>query len=1270
MRTPLRQIFLSLLFMVASLEPTRSAQKSNADWNLAVLDQIISAVPPGQTQVQIADMQVPVAYLQTWRNELAGGPQPKSGFYPGFTSWPGGNVYYAFDASVVSANQKVFLDCAAEWATFANLHFFLRTTQANYILITNNPSLNGGLSAVGMSGGAQLLQISPGAWNHSVVCHELGHALGLCHEHQRSDRDSFVSINTNNIVSGHLGDFVLLTSSQNKGSYDFLSVMHYSRNAFSVDVNSNTISPLPAYSSYLNVMGQRFDPVLSTNDRAGMAQIYGLGPGATNIVINTQDSGPGSLRAALYYACDHPGTTITFNIPTSDPGYSNHVFNILPTDALPSLVNATTLDGSSEPTNSNPNGPDILLNGALSRPPNVYSSGLYLKGTNCTVRSLTINNFPYFGILITGSNAVNNTVTGCYLGVDPTGTAAVTNGILPLQIEAGASSNIIGGSTAAERNIISGSAYQGLALRDTGTTFNIIKGNYIGVNATGLATLANAGSGIEIYGGAGSNRIGGVNAGEGNVISGNGNYGVALSALGVNGNSILGNYIGLDASGSTALPNTYAGVAISGGAASNTIGGFSAGARNVISGNGNDGVLVNGATSTGNTVAGNVIGLNPGGTAALPNGWAGVDLQGGTANNTLASNVISGNLKNGIYVISSFNSIWGNIIGLNANGTAALGNSLAGVALQSGSANNTIVSNIISANGNYGVYLVGNSNSIWGNFIGLNAAGTTAFGNNGAGVFLASSAQSNLIGGFSAGARNVISGNGNDGVVVTGATSTGNTVAGNFIGLDSGGTAALPNGWAGVDLQGGAANNTVASNVISGNSQNGIYVISSFNSIWGNIIGLNAAGTTALGNNYAGVSIVSGSQSNVIGGVTRAARNIISGNKNQGIYLGGSPVANNLIQGNYIGLNAAGAAAAANIWPGIEITGGASSNTIGGIAGARNFISGNASYGISLNNGASGNVIQGNTIGLNGANSAAIPNTSEGVICFVGAPGNQIGGTTPGAANLIAAGNYCGVRINDTASTNNTIRGNSIYGNTTGAIHLDGAGNQNLAAPVLSSAVVTTNTTVTGTYTGANGQTFLLDFYSDAPPAGTAQARTYLGSISVVGTGSASSFSSKLGALLPTGRAVTATATDPVGNTSSLSTGVAANMTSTPNDGIPDAWRLKYFGSTSTNSSSCVTGDPDHDGVNNLNEFLSGTNPTNAASVFKLTAQNPLASTNAVAVNSANGIVYRLFACDDLSLGNWDILADQVIGNGTNMVFTDPAVSTSARRFYRAQVLW
>jgi len=1190
-----------------------TAATPGVDWNITALDQAIATVPAGEKFAQIGDMLVPLDYLQDWRNQLAGIPQPKSAFYNGFIPWTSGNVYYSFDASVTSFNQKVFLDCAAEWATFANLRFIARSTQANYILVTNNATLNGGLSAVGMSGGAQLLQIGTTAWNHSTIVHELGHALGMCHEQQRSDRDSYVTIGTNNILSGHLPDFAILTASTNKGPYDFLSVMHYARDAFSSNT-LDTIQTKPAYNQYINIMGRQFDPVLSTNDRAGMASIYGAGPGASSVVTNTMDSGPGSLRAALYYAFDHPGTTVTFNIPNTDPGLSNNVFNIQPSDVLPSLVNATTLNGNSEPLNTNPNGPDILINGTLCHAPILYVNGVQLKGTNCTVRGLTVNNFNQYGIIITGTNARNNTVSGCFAGVDPTGTVAVTNGLCPIHIGGGAVSNIVGGTVAADRNIISGSALQGITISDVGTSFNVVEGNYIGLNAAGTAALPNTWSGLEIFSGAVSNVIGGTVAGAGNVISGNGNYGVDFNATGVSGNSVLGNYIGLNPAGTAAIPNAYAGIIIWAGASSNTIGGLAPGARNIISGNANDGVLVTGTTSAGNLVVGNYIGLNAAGSAALGNTWAGVDFQGGAINNFVATNVISGNGHDGVLVLGSptaGNRVTGNYIGVNPAGTAALANTWGGVDIQGGAVNNVV-------------------------------------------------------------SGNVISGNSQAGVGIGGTTTSGNLVTGNYIGVNAAGTAALANGFSGVDLFSGTVNNVVNSNVISANLNYGVILRGSFNSVWGNFIGVNAAGTAALGNSFGGVGFNATAISNTVGGVTRAARNVISGNNGQGILLVGSPISKNLIQGNYIGLNAAGTAAIANAYSGIEINSGPSANVIGGIGGARNFISGNGNYGININNGSSANVIQGNTIGLNGTNGAAVPNSFANVIMFASASNNVVGGITPGAANLISASTADGVQISDSGSTNNTIRGNSIFGNTGNAIGLFSSGNRSIVAPSLTSAVVTTNTTVVGTYNGVNGTIYQLDFYSDLTPAVSAESMTYLGSRSFTGTGASSGFTASFGALVPSGRAITASATDPSGNTSALSAGRAVTLTSTPNDGIPDAWRALYFGApgTSTNSSSYAAGDPDHDGLSNLQEFLAGTNPTNPVSVFKLTAQNPVSTANAVSINSSNGIVYRVLYSDDLTAGRWDILADQILGNGANVFLGDPAASVTPRRFYRAQVLW
>ncbi len=531
----------------------RAAQTT--DWNVTALDQILGGVKPGQKLATIGDMQILVANLTAWRNQLAGAPSPQSAFDGATPTWTGGNIYYEFSTDGTNAVppilQKAFLDAAAEWALFANLHFIAHTTQSNYVTVQVDSSLEGGQSAVGMVGGQQFLSVSPDAWNRGTLCHEIGHLLGLVHEHQRSDRDSFVTIITNNVVSGGIGNFVLLTNSINQGPYDFLSVMHYARNYLSVSSNLDTIVPLPAYTQFINLMGQPGPVTLSVGDRAGMAAVYGAGPTLSSIVTNTLDTAPGSLRAALYYAFDHPGTRITFNIPTSDPGYTNGVFTIQPSDQLPSLVNATTIEGVREPAVPPmpqypiPTAPLIQINGkgAMTAPtPSTFANGLRFAGTNCTVHALIINGFSASGILIDTTNATGNTVAGCYLGTDSSGNTAFTNGLSPITIQNGASGNTIGGTAVSNRNIISGSVFQGIALRDPGTQNNFVVGNYIGLNAAGTAALPNGFSGVGIFNSARGNFIGGNLPGAGNVISGNAIQGIAIRDPGTINNFISGNY--------------------------------------------------------------------------------------------------------------------------------------------------------------------------------------------------------------------------------------------------------------------------------------------------------------------------------------------------------------------------------------------------------------------------------------------------------------------------------------------------------------------------------------------------------------------------------------------------------------------------------------------------------------------------------------------------------------------------------------------------------
>ena len=359
----------------------------------------------------------------------------------------------------------------------------------------------------------------------------------------------------------------------------------------------------------------------------------------------------------------------------------------------------------------------------------------------------------------------------------------------------------------------------------------------------------------------------------------------------------------------------------------------------------------------------------------------------------------------GINIGAGGNVIAGNYIGTDATGTTAAANGC-GVEIYSSASNNTIggttaaARNVISGNSGYGVYISGaaaSGNVIEGNYIGTNATGTASVAN-ATGVFI-DGASSNAVGGTAAGAQNVISGNSSYGVSISGSTASGNVVEGNCIGTNATGTAAVAN-YIGVKLT-NAPNNTIggttagAKNVISGNSSEGVYITgltASWNAVEGNYIGTNAAGTAVVGNNY-GISLWG--SNNMIGGTTAGAQNLISGNWSYGVRILGSTASGNVVEGNYIGTDATGTAAVAN-GNGVYISA-APNNTIGGTtAEARNVISGNTQYGVSLvESTASGNVIEGNYIGTDATGTAAVAN--GGGVFISSASNNTIGGTTAGA---------------------------------------------------------------------------------------------------------------------------------------------------------------------------------------------------------------------------------------------------------------------------------
>jgi hypothetical protein len=373
--------------------------------------------------------------------------------------------------------------------------------------------------------------------------------------------------------------------------------------------------------------------------------------GNTYTVTNTNASGNGSLYWALGQANGTPGPdTINFNIPPSDPGYNSSagVWTIRPTEAypLPYLTDdSTTIDGYTQPgaspaTDTTPAVLKIEIDG--SNAGFVWNDGLVIQSSENVVKGLAVNRFPDTCIEIDGTSAMSNTVSGNYVGIGADGATEFSDSCFWGLMIDDASNNTIGGTTAAERNVISGSDAQGVYIIGSSATGNTFVGNYVGTDAGGVADLGNTYYGVVVGDGANLNAVGGDEAGERNVISGNGWAGVFLVGTGTVSNTVSGNYIGTTASGMSGLGNGW-GVRISG-ARNNVVGGSTAGERNVISGNTSIGVRIDdeaGFGTSGNAVLGNYIGLGMDGESAVGNS-IGVVIHEGAQDNVIGpGNVIA-----------------------------------------------------------------------------------------------------------------------------------------------------------------------------------------------------------------------------------------------------------------------------------------------------------------------------------------------------------------------------------------------------------------------------------------------------------------------------------------------------------------------------------------------------------------------------------------------------------------------------------------------------
>jgi parallel beta-helix repeat protein len=864
------------------------------------------------------------------------------------------------------------------------------------------------------------------------------------------------------------------------------------------------------------------------------------------------------------------------------------------------------------------------------------------------------------GVSILSALSTGNVLQGNHIGTTVYGNAALPNDDAGVFINGGAD-NVIGGTVTGAGNVISGNKSTGVAIA-SGATRNLVQGNRIGTDAAGIAAVPNIGAGIDISGGGGSpnNLIGGTVPSARNVISGNTGDGVRISGIGTDANLIQGNYIGTKADGMTSLGNAV-GVLIENGATANLVGGDDdddglldgvVHARNVISGN-YAGLLIYHA-ATANVVQGNYIGVSSSGDAHLGNLNGGISVFRSDANRIGggapgAGNVVSGNWNHGILIDAGFapgtavnNIVQGNIIGLDKDGlfsiggpTGPTGNNLWGVRLFRGASQNLVGTdsdgindaaegNVISGSRSFGIVIgeVGtDSNVVAGNRIGTNKLGTSAVPNNDDGILIQLGASNNIIGGTASAARNVISGNVEDGILITDSNTTGNQVLGNYIGTTADGMWRLGNGLAGVSIENGASNNTIggttdtARNVISGNAGRGVVISGgSANTIQRNYIGTDTNGSLNIGNGGWNV-VVQNSTNNVLGGATSESGNVIAGGAGYGVIILGAAATGNTVQGNRIGTDGTGMVAFSNgIGLSIQDTGGntVDSNTISGNSDRGVYLSGLAVTGNTFVNNKigvapdgvtrvpngvgvfladasfnlfDGNVISGNAstgvviasplatenrffrnmIGVSADGTVAVGNAGYGVGIGSGAYGNVIGTDGDNAAdgtegNTIAFNGLAGVVVSDDVSLGNRIRGNSIY--TNGGLGID-LGNNGVTLndepakapydtdpgpnllqnfPKIHSVRTGSETRITGTLKSAAGTTFTIDFYAGSAkdPNNYGEGQRWLGSVAVTtGTRGSSEGVAGINATLakPTsaGEFITATATDPAGNTSEFS---------------------------------------------------------------------------------------------------------------------------------------
>ncbi len=945
------------------------------------------------------------------------------------------------------------------------------------------------------------------------------------------------------------------------------------------------------------------DPFGNTSEFATNTAAISTLSGITFTVVNTNDSGPGSLRQAILdaNAAVTTGDTINFAI-------TNLSTTISLASPLPAIVDPVTINGYTQPGSAQNTSPTAFNGTVLVRiagnSAGAGADGLNLLVGNCVVRGLMITGFSGDGIELAGGG--NHLIEGNVIGLDSAGTdqGNSANGILINN----SPSNLIGGASPGARNVISGNNSDGIEINGAAAVSSQILGNLIGTDQTGLLDVGNSGDGV-LVNSAGGTIIGGANPGEGNLISGNNGNAIELSGTAATNNFVLGNRIGTEVTGTLALGNSANGVLITSNSRSNLVGGVSAGEANVIAFNNQDGISVAAANSnTNNTFRGNSI---------FANGNLGIDLgtSGITANDLGDPDVGANQLQNfpvlsavtntpaGVFIAGSLNSrpsmtytldFYSNVVP-SSTGSGEGQTWFGATNLTTGADSNLAFTVSIPVANLQGRYITATATDPFGN--------TSEFATN---VFAASTV-SGLV--FSVVNTNdsgpgslrqaILNANAAvtildtiafaitnlsttitptsalpaivDAVLIDGYTQPGaqtNSLAeGNnaVIKVELSGTNA-PNNVDGLRLESpGSLVRGLAIVGFKGANGDGIEVLSADNVIEGNFIGLRLDGTNILGNAGNGI-LITGAAGNTIGGTTAGARNVISGNSGDGVELSGVGASNNVVAVNFIGTDAGGTLDRGNNADGVLLNG-APGNLIGGVTTAsRNVISGNNSEGVTIQNStATNNQVFNNYIGVDVGGGLPLGNSSHGVQFVTGFPsGNQIGSPSLGG-NLIAFNNGDGVFVS--VGTNNAIRASAIHNNGGAAANnlgIDLGANGVLANdfpdlatganlhqnyPILSAAVANpSNTTVQGMLFSRPNTTYAVDFFSNSAgdPAGNGEGQKWLGATNLITDANGTNIFNVTVSRVVNGRFITATATDPFGNTSEFSPWIRAGSTIAP----------------------------------------------------------------------------------------------------------------------------